>query len=65
MLVFMITQGKKRPANERMIGVLRAALAEILAEVLQRGYHGTAAIELSVQDGTIQHIRRNTEKIER
>lgn len=65
MLVFMITHGQKRPANERMIGLLRSALAEILSEVLERGYHGTAGIELSVQDGTIQHIRRNTEKIER
>ena len=61
----MITQSTKRPANERMIGLLRAALAEILAEVLQRGYHGTAGIELSVQDGTIQHIRRNMEKTQR
>ena len=63
--MFMISHGKKLPANERMIGLLRAALSEILAEALQRGYHGTAGIELSVQDGTIQHIRRNMERIER
>lgn len=48
-----------------MVGLLRAALAEILAEVLQRGYHGKAGIELSVQDGTIQHIRRSMEKTQR
>ncbi len=65
MLVFMISQSKKRPANERMLGLLRAALAEILAEVLQRDYYGTAAVELSIQDGTIQHIRRSMEKTER
>ncbi len=64
-LLFMISQSTKRPANDRMIELLRAALAEILAEVLKRGYHGTAGIELSVQDGTIQHIRRNMEKTER
>ena len=63
--MFMISQSKTQPANERMIGLLRAALAEILAEALQGGYYGTAGIELSVQDGTIQHIRRSMEKIER
>lgn len=65
MFMRMITQHKKPPANERMIAVLRKALAEILAEALERGFHGTAAIEMSVQDGTIQHIRRSLEKIER
>ena len=65
MLIFMITQGKKPAANERMIGLIRKALAEILAEALERGYYGTAGIELSVQDGTIQHVRRSLERIER
>ncbi len=37
----------------------------MLAESLQRGFFGTAAVELSVQDGTIQHIRRRIERIER
>ena len=61
----MITQGKKPPANERMIGLLRKAMAEVLAEALERGYYGTVGIELSVQDGTIQHVRRSLERIER
>ena len=65
MLIFMITHGKKPPANERMIGLLRKAMAEILAEALEQGYYGTVGIELSVQDGTIQHVRRSLERIER
>ena len=60
----MMTQGKS-PANERKVAQLHLALAEILAEALRRGFHGTAGVELSVQDGTIQHIRRRVERIER
>jgi hypothetical protein len=41
------------------------AFSEILAEALRRGFFGTAAVELSVQDGTIQHIRRRVERIEK
>ena len=32
---------------------------------LRRGFFGTAAVELSVQDGTIQHIRRTMERVEK
>jgi len=53
------------PSNQQKMALLKAALGEILAEVLRRGFHGTAAIEVSVQDGTIQHIRRKVERIER
>lgn len=40
-------------------------MAETLAEALRRGFFGTAAVEFSVQDGTIQHIRRTVERIEK
>lgn len=53
------------PVNEQKMTLLRTALGEMLAEVLRRGFHGTAAVELCVQDGTIQHIRRRVEKIEK
>lgn len=52
-------------ANRRKIAQLERALTELLAEVLQRGFHGMAAVELSVQDGTIQHIRRKVERLEK
>ena len=56
---------RKTPANVQKVAQLEQAVAEILAESLRRGFFGTAAVELSVQDGTIQHIRRKVERIER
>ena len=53
------------PSVDQLDLILRAALAEMLVEILRRGFHGTAGIELSVQDGTIQHIRRRIERVER
>ena len=55
----------KTPANQKKMNQLRAALGELLAEVLRRGFHGAAGVELTVQDGTIQNIRRRVERIER
>ena len=46
-------------------GALQQALDELLRESLRRGFFGTAAVELNVQDGTIQHIRRKVERIEK
>lgn len=53
------------PANQKKVAQLKGALAEVLAEALKRGFHGSAGVELVVQDGTIQSIRRRVEKIER
>lgn len=53
------------PANAKKVAQAQSALNEILAETLRRGFHGIAALELSVQDGTIQHIRRKVERIEK
>jgi len=55
----------KTHGNAKKVVQLESALAEILAEALRRGFFGTAAVELSVQDGTIQHIRRKVERIEK
>jgi hypothetical protein len=52
-------------ANRQKVALLQAALAELLRESLQRGFHGTAGVEVSVQDGTIQHIRRKVERLEK
>jgi hypothetical protein len=37
----------------------------MLGDVLKRGFYGTAEIEVAVQDGSIQHIRRRIDKIEK
>jgi hypothetical protein len=52
------------PANQRKLVLLRTALEAILADVLQHGFHGVATVELRVQDGTIQNVRRKVERIE-
>ena len=64
MLMPMMTL-TKTPANQEKVSQLREALAEMLAEALQRGFHGTAGIEVNVQDGTIQTIRHRIERIRR
>lgn len=52
-------------ANAKKVAQLQSLMAELLAEALRRGFFGTAAVELTVQDGTIQHIRRTVERIEK
>jgi hypothetical protein len=53
------------PTNKTKVDQLETALAEILSESLRRGFYGKAAIELAIQDGTIQHIRRLVERIDK
>lgn len=51
--------------NAKKLAQLQEAMKELLAEALRRGFFGTAAVELNVQDGTIQHIRRRVDRIEK
>lgn len=51
--------------NRTRVAQAEAAWAEVLAEILRRGVHGTAAVEVCVQDGTIQHVRRRVERLEK
>jgi len=53
------------PANQEKTARLMSALSEMLSEVLRRGFHGKAGVELGIQDGTIQYICRKVERIER
>jgi hypothetical protein len=45
------------------IAQAEALFAQLLAEASRRGFHGTAGLTLSIQDGRIQHIRIATEKM--
>jgi hypothetical protein len=62
-----MTEGKscvgQNLGNMKKVIQLGAVMAELLAETLKRGFFGTASVELSVQDGTIQYIRRRVEEI--
>jgi hypothetical protein len=51
--------------NVKKVAQLQTIMAELLAESLRRGFFGAVAVELCVQDGTIQHIRRKVERIEK
>jgi len=53
------------PGNIARLEQLQTAWSQILREVLQRGVHGTAAIEIVVQDGVIQQLKRRIERVER
>ncbi len=55
----------KTPANVGKVAQVEKAMAELLAQSLKRGFFGNVAVELSVQDGTIQNIRRTLTQVER
>lgn len=40
-----------------------AAFAQLIAEASRRGFYGTAGLTLSIQDGTIQHVRVAMERM--
>lgn len=52
-------------ANQEKLVRLHAVWSELLEQVLRRGFYGTAEVQIAVQDGTIQNMRRRTERIER
>ena len=52
-------------ANRNNLDRLSAIWRDLLAQALARGFHGTAALEITVQDGTIQQIRRRVEQWEK
>jgi hypothetical protein len=53
------------PGNAKKVAQLQSIMAELLAEALRRGFFGTATVEWTVQDGTIQSIRRKLERVEK
>jgi hypothetical protein len=42
---------------------IETALAQLLADASRRGFYGTAGLTLSVQDGSIQHVRVAVERM--
>lgn len=46
-------------------GDAQAAFADLMIEATQRGYYGTVALTLHVQDGFIQQVRVATERVVR
>jgi hypothetical protein len=52
-------------SNRTKMAQVEAAMAELLAESLRRGFYGKVVLELVLQDGTIQHIRRVVDRVEK
>jgi hypothetical protein len=59
------TRIEETAANRTRLDQAQQAWAEVLALALRRGFFGSAAVEICVQDGTIQHIRRKIEQLDR
>ena len=49
------TSNLSEKSNKKTLA--QAEFAKLLAAAETRGFHGTASITLSVQDGHIQHLR--------
>ncbi len=64
MFVPMTTQSTT-PANAKKMLQLKTTLAELLEQVLRRGFFGTAGVQITLQDGTIQHIRCKIDRLEK
>jgi hypothetical protein len=60
-----MTKLENTSTNQTKLSQIEAAWRELLAGALRRGFYGSATIEVSVQDGTIQHIRRRVEQLEK
>jgi hypothetical protein len=56
---------KESPPNMRWMGRIEDLWRSMLDEVLRRGFHGTASIEVQVIDGTIHAITRRVERVEK
>jgi hypothetical protein len=52
-------------ANQTKLAQAESAWQQIVRRLLQRGFHGTASIEVNVQDGTIQHVRHRVEQVDK
>lgn len=56
---------KTTTANLSKIDRLRSHLDVLLTEALKRGFHGSVRVELIVSDGTIQHVSRTIERVDK
>jgi hypothetical protein len=50
------------PRNRNKLDLLRRGWAELLRQALRQGFFGTAAIEVNIEGGMIQYIRRNIDR---
>jgi hypothetical protein len=51
--------------NQTKVAQVERAWSEVLASALKRGFFGSVSLEVVIQDGTIQTLRRRIEQQER
>jgi hypothetical protein len=56
---------KESPANQTQLVRVAQAVKAMLDDVLRHDFYGTAKIEVQIDGGTIQKIRRIVERIEK
>lgn len=56
---------KGTPVNVTRMARVNTIWNAVLDEVLQRGFHGTASIELQIDNGTIQWITQSVKRVEK
>ena len=54
-----------QPTNAKMVSQAGHVWDQLLTVALQRGFFGSVAVEIVVQDGTIQQLRRKVEQLDR
>lgn len=53
------------PGNKKKLAKLMEIWQELLATALKREFYGKAMVEITVNDGIIQSIRKQVERIEK
>ncbi len=60
-----MTTLERTPVNQARMSQAENAWRTALGDALRRGFYGSVSVEISVQDGTIQHVRRRVEQVEK
>jgi len=59
----MIQTTVQTTAQRNKVEQIETALAQLIADASRRGFYGQAGLTLSVQDGSIQHVRVAIERM--
>lgn len=59
----MIKTQEESTPHLNKVQQVEMSLAKLIADASRRGFYGNVAVNLSVQDGHIQHIRLTTERM--
>lgn len=60
-----MTSRKQSPANQQKLIRVAEISKSLVDQVLHRGFHGVAKLELIVADGTIQQICSSVERVDK